>query len=208
MIEFQIDQRALNEALVQLGGMQHRLNAAVEMAVHSVAPKVRTEVIGTLERDVTTGKNFIRRAVKAVRMTGSEARFKVFSKRLFLDDYELSPREQTARPGVAPRDRPGFNYKLRRDGDTYSSRSMPNGKDGSGSKPFLARTEKGTLRVMYRRSADRKAAAGDDVYLAYAPSIQYHAVAPEVEDAARETSMRLFHEALDNAVRALLRNGA
>lgn len=57
---------------------------------------------------------------------------------------------------------------------------------------------------MYRRNADHVQAGEDKVFLAYAPPIQYHAVAPEVEEAARATSMRLFHDALHRAVNELL----
>lgn len=202
MIEIQFDPHLINEALARLDGVQHNLARAVKSALMATAPQVRTEVLGVLIRDVAVGNKFVRRAVKAVRNMGDSAEFKVFSKRLFLDDYELTPREQTARLGVRSKDWPGFTYKLRRSGDTYHSLGTPTGSDGTGSTPFLARTSGGNLRVMYRRNPEHQ--GNDDVFLAYAPPIQYHAVAPHVEEAARNTAMRIFHTELERAVDSIL----
>ena len=203
MIEIQIDQRQIAAELARLGGVQHQLARAVKAALMATAPKVRAEVIGVLERDITVGKKFVRRAVKAVRNMGTSAEFKVFSKSLFLDDYEMEPREQTARLGVRSKEWPGFTYRLRRDGKLFHSYGTPTGSDGTGSTPFLARTSGGNLRVMYRRNPDH-AQGGDDVFLAYAPPIQYHAVAPHVQEAARNTAMRIFHQELTRAVDNIL----
>lgn len=203
MIEIQIDQRELERQLARLGGIPRRLSQCVAQALKATIPKVRKEVIGTLEDEITVGRRFIRRAVKAVRYSEENAQFRVFSKSLFLDDYELTPREQTAHTGTSSRNWSGFTYRLRKGGNEYSSLGTPTGRDGTGSVPFLAKTESGNLRVMYRRNPNRSE-PGKDVFLTYAPSIQYHAAAPEVEDVARETSMRLFHENLDRIVTATL----
>lgn len=203
MIEIQIDQRQIAAELARLGGVQHNLARAVKAALMATAPKVRADVIGVLERDITVGKKFVRRAVKAVRSMGAGAEFKVFSKSLFLDDYELEPREQTARLGVRSKEWPGFTYRLRRDGKLFHSYGTPTGSDGTGSTPFIAPTARGTLRVMYRRNPDH-AQGGDDVFLAYAPPIQYHAVAPQVQETARNTAMRIFHQELTRAVDNIL----
>lgn len=203
MIEIQIDQRQIAAELARLGGVQHNLARAVKAALMATAPKVRADVIGVLERDITVGKKFVRRAVKAVRDMGGSAEFKVFSKSLFLDDYELEPREQTARLGMRSKEWPGFTYRLRRDGKLFHSYGTPTGSDGTGSTPFIAPTARGTLRVMYRRNPDH-AQGGDDVFLAYAPPIQYHAVAPQVQETARNTAMRIFHQELTRAVDNIL----
>lgn len=203
MIEIQIDQRQIAAELARLGGVQHNLARAVKAALMATAPKVRADVIGVLERDITVGNKFVRRAVKAVRSMGVGAEFKVFSKSLFLDDYELEPREQTARLGMRSKEWPGFTYRLRRDGKQFHSYGTPTGSDGTGSTPFIAPTARGTLRVMYRRNPDH-AQGGDDVFLAYAPPIQYHAVAPQVQETARNTAMRIFHQELTRAVDNIL----
>lgn len=203
MIEIQIDERRLDAELARLGGMRHNLARAVKAALYATAPQVRLDVLGVLERDIAIGSTFVRRAVKAVRNMGDTAAFKIFSKSLFLDDYDLDPREQTARPGVRSKDWPGFTYRLRRDGKQFHSYGTPTGSDGTGGTPFLAPTGRGTLRVMYRRNPDH-ARGGDDVALAYAPPIQYHAVAPQVQETARNTAMRIFHKELTRAVDNIL----
>lgn len=204
MIEIQINQRQIAAELARLGGVQHNLARAVKAALMATAPKVRADVIGVLERDITVGNKFVRRAVKAVRDMGGSAEFKVFSKSLFLDDYELEPRAQTARTGMRSKDWPGFTYRLRRDGRLFHSYGTPTGAHGNGSVPFLAYTGRGTLRVMYRRNPGRVRAGEDKVFLAYAPPIQYHAVAPHVEQTARDTAMRIFHQELSRAVDNIL----
>ena len=204
MIEIQFDPRVIDEALSRLGGVQHNLARAVKAALMATAPKVRADVIGVLTRDITVGGTFVRRAVKAVRNRGDAAEFKVFSKSLFLDDYELEPREQTARTGIRSKNWPGFTYRLRRDGRRFHSYGTPTGSDATGGTPFIARTSRGTLRVMYRRNPGRVRAGEDRVFLAYAPPVQYHAVAPHVERTARDTTMRIFHEELNRAVDAIL----
>lgn len=203
MIEIQFDQSEINRIFDRLGRVPRRLSQYVTQALRATVPEVRKDVIGTLEAEITVGSKFIKRAVKTVRYSEEGAQFRVFSKSLFLDDYELAPREQTAREGVQSRNWPGFKYKLRKGGRTYHSFGTLPGASGTGSVPFLGTTQSGNLRVMYRRNAARTE-TGKDVFLAYAPSIQYHAVAPEVEDAARETAMRLFHENLDRRVSAQL----
>lgn len=204
MIEIQIDQRQIAAELARLGGVQHNLARAVKAALMATAPKVRADVIGVLERDITVGKKFVRRAVKAVRDMGGSAEFKVFSKSLFLDDYELEPREQTARLGMRSKEWPGFTYRLRRDGKLFHSYGTPTGSDGTGSTPFIAPTARGTLRVMYRRNPGHVQAGEENVFLAYAPPIQYHAVAPQVQETARNTAMRIFHQELTRAVDNIL----
>lgn len=208
MIEIQFDPRVIDEALARLDGVQHNLARAVKAALMATAPKVRADVIGVLERDITVGNRFVRRAVKAVRNRGDSAQFKVFSKSLFLDDYELEPRERTARLGMRSKEWPGFTYRLRRDGKQFHSYGTPTGSDGTGSTPFLARTSEGKLRVMYRRNPDHVQTGHDDVFLAYAPPIQYHAVAPQVEETARNTAMRIFHQELTRAVDNILKGRA
>lgn len=207
MIEIHFDQRLIAKELARLGGSRHRLAHAVKMALQATAPQVRATVLTTLEKDVAVGSRFIKRAVKTVQNLGETARFKVFSKNLFMDDYELTPREATARLGMRSRDWPGFTYRLRKGGKEFHSYGTPTGGSGTGSTPFIAHTASGRLRVMYRRSADRSV-PGKDVFLAYAPSIQYHAVAPDVEEAARETTMRIFHKELARAVDELLAGAA
>lgn len=204
MIEIQIDQQRLDKELARLQGSAYRLSRAVKIALYEVTPQVRAEVIGVLEKNITVGSKFVRRAVKAVRHMGDSAQFRVFSKSLFLDDYELTPREQTARAGTRSKDWPGFTYKLRNDGKTFHSFGTPTGRDGTGSTPFIAKAASGNLRVMYRRNPNHVQSGEDNVFLAYAPPVQYHAVAPEVEELARATSMRLFHDALRRAIDELL----
>ncbi|MDE7065236.1 MAG: hypothetical protein K2O70_07185 [Desulfovibrionaceae bacterium] len=208
MIEIQFDPRLIDQALVRLGGAQHNLARAVKAALMATAPQVRADVIGVLVRDITVGNKFVRRAVKAVRNMGNSAEFKVFSKSLFLDDYELEPREQTARLGMRSKEWPGFTYRLRRDGKLFHSYGTPTGSDGTGGTPFLARTSGGNLRVMYRRNPGHVRAGEHDVFLAYAPPIQYHAVAPQVGDVARNTTMRIFHQELTRAVDNILKGRA
>ena len=204
MIEIHFDQRVIAQQLARLGGAHHNLARAVKSALMATAPQVRAEVLGVLERDITVGRKFVRRAVKAVRHLSTASEFRVFSKSLFLNDYELEPREQTARPGMRSKEWPGFTYKLRQGGKTFHSYGTPTGSDGTGSTPFLARTSGGELRVMYRRNPGHVQRGDDDVFLAYAPPIQYHAAAPQVEDAARETTMRIFHAHLVRAVDNIL----
>lgn len=208
MIEIHFDERIIAQQLDRLGGVQHNLARAVKSALMATAPLVRREVLMYLERDITVGRKFVRRAVKAVRHMGAASEFRVFSKSLFLDDYELDPREQTARQGVKSKEWPGFTYKLRQGGKTFHSYGTPTGSDGTGSTPFLARTSGGNLRVMYRRNKSRVQGGEDDVFLAYAPPIQYHAAAPQVETLARETTMRIFHAHLVRAVDNILEGKA
>lgn len=204
MIEIQFDQRIIAQQLARLGGVQHQLARAVKSALMATAPEVRKEVIGVLEQDIAVGRKFVRRAVRAVRHLSESSEFRVFSKSLFLDDYELEPREQTARQGVRSKEWPGFTYKLRQGGKTFHSYGTPTGSDGTGGTPFLAMTASGQLRVMYRRNKNRVESGENDVFLAYAPPIQYHAAAPQVEDHARETTMRIFHAKLIAAVDGIL----
>jgi len=203
MIEISFDERVIEQQLARLSGAQHRLAQAVKRAVMATVPQVREAVLGVLEQDIPVGNRFVRRAVQAVRHLEGRSEFRIFSKRLFLDDYELTPRTQTARTGIRSSDRSGFMYLLRRGGKMFHSFGTMTGRDGTGSKPFIARTGTGKLRVMYRRDNNR-AAHGRDVFLAYAPPIQYHAVAPHVEDEARHTTARIFHKELASAVDAIL----
>lgn len=61
---------------------------------------------------------------------------------------------------------------------------------------------------MYRRNPGRVRAGEDKVFMAYAPPIQYHAVAPHVEQTARDTAMRIFHQELTRAVDNILKGRA
>lgn len=199
MIEIQFDADKIDEALRRLHGSRHLLSRAVGVAVRATAPEVRRTVIGVLENEVLVGSRFIRRAVRSVRDFGNQSRFRVFSKRLLLDDYRLTPRERTARKGIRSSRWPGFEYQLRKDGPTFNSLGAIGGGTGTGSHPFLGNIGGGEeLRAMYKR-------ANGEVFLVYAPSIQYHACAPEVEEYAREVSMATFHDALDRAVSRLLK---
>lgn len=204
MIEIQFDMNEIERALDKLYGSKKLLSEAVSSALSVTVPEVRKRVIGVLKDEVTVGERFIKRAVKTAQIRSGLGEFRVVSKRLFLDDYELSPRVPTARPGMQSRNWPGFSYKLRRSGKTYHSFDTPTGGDGTGSKPFLGITDNGTLRVMYRRNPGHVEEGQRDVYLSYAPPIQYHAVAPEVEETARETSMLIFNAALERAVDNML----
>lgn len=197
MIEIQFDADKIDEALRRLHGSEHLLARAVRAAVGATAPAVRRDVLVHLEQEVTVGSRFVRRAVKAVRDYGNEARFRVLSKRLFLDDYRLTPRERTARKGVRSSRWPGFNYQLRQSGPVFNSLGAIGGGTGTGSHPFLADNGE-TLRAMYRR-------ANGEVFLIHAPSIQYHACAPEVEEGARNISMELFSAALERSVSRILK---
>lgn len=207
MIEFQIDQRELDRALSRLGGVKHEFVFACIEALKVTVPETRRKVLEMLKTDIAIDSGFVRRAVKSIMYRDTQAQFRVYSKNLLLSDYEVNPSEQTARAGIRSRQWPGFTYKLRNSGDTYSSFGMATGHDGTGSTPFLAySTNTGELRVMYRRNKNY----GDEVLIINnAPSIQYHAANPEVEDTVRIVSTRLFHDALHIAVnRRLLRNGA
>lgn len=197
MIEIHFDAERIDEALRRLHGSEHLLSQAVRRAVQVAAPGVRRAVRVHLEQEVTVGPRLVRRAVKAVRDYGNEARFRVFSKNLLLDDYKLTPRERTARRGVRSSRWPGFSYRLRKSGPVFNSLGTLGGGTGTGSHPFLADTGE-ALRGMYRR-------ANGEIFLVYGPSVQYHACAPEVEEEAREVGMELFHEALDRAVSRLLK---
>ena len=147
MIEIQFDMNEIQRALDRLYGSKKLLSEAVSSALIVTVPEVRKRVIGVLQDKVTVGDKFIKRAVKTAQIQAGLGQFRVVSKRLFLDDYELSPRVQTAKPGMQSRNWPGFSYKLRKDGKTYHSFDTPTGSDGTGSKPFIAMTSKDTLRV-------------------------------------------------------------
>lgn len=202
MIEIAIDKAQIERALKRLNGIEYRLNGAIKVALGATVPIVRAEIIGVLEKDVIVGKKFIARAVKRVRkMREGSYSITIASKSLFLDDYAISPRRQTATLGVQSTHWEGFNYKLRHDGKMFNSRGTLTGTDYNGSTPFIAETERGELRVMYRHKRRQTP------FLAYAPSIQYHAVGPHVQEAAEEKSMEVFHQKLMEAVNTILAGG-
>lgn len=199
MIEIVIDSRALESALEEVNGCEAKLRLAVKKAIPVVAAQVRREVIGYLGENVALAPQhgaLIKRAVKALQNRDGESRFRIASKRLLLSDYDVSPREATARAGVPVRQRKAFHYHLRVGGERYSSLSALTGRLGNGSIPFIARTLSGELRVMYR-SANKPS---DEPLLVYAPTVQYHAVTPEIEERAHDISMEFFRAALRKAI--------
>ena len=98
MIEIQFDMNEIERALDKLYGSKKLLSEAVSSALSVTVPEVRKRVIGVLKDEVTVGERFIKRAVKTAQIRSGLGEFRVVSKRLFLDDYELSPRVPTARP--------------------------------------------------------------------------------------------------------------
>ena len=186
----------MEKALQKLNGDKSKLLRMMKDVVPVVARRVRQDVIGYLDETVGLAPQrgaLIKRAVKAVRNFNGEARFNVVSKRLLLDDYFLIPRAVTAQKGVPIKQRKPFFYHLRKNGSMYSNLSALTGRLGTGGIPFLARSKKtGNLRVMYR-SAN---AEHDTPLLMYAPTIQYHAVTPELEEREQELSARIFREEL------------
>lgn len=101
VIEIQFDMNEIERALDKLYGSKKLLSEAVSSALSVTVPEVRKRVIGVLKDEVTVGERFIKRAVKTAQIRSGLGEFRVVSKRLFLDDYELSPRVPTARPGNA-----------------------------------------------------------------------------------------------------------
>jgi hypothetical protein len=198
MIELQFDVKDIEAALIRLNGSQARLTQIVRDIVPIVARRVRQDVIGYLAETVALAPArgvLVKRAVKAVRNLPGESRFRVASKSLFLGDYDVSPFAVTAAPGVPVKRRRPFHYHLRRQGQRFSSLNTPTGEMGDGSIPFIARSHKGDLRVMYRSA---KTEEHDTALLVYAPPIQYHAATPELEDITQELSARIFREELEN----------
>lgn len=197
MIELHLDTEELEKALKLLGGSEYALKVAVRKAIPSVAEAVRKQVLTTLDKDVALAPKsgvLIKRAVKAVQNLGEGARFKVASKHLLLGDYDVTPLSITAKKGVRVKDRKPFHYHLRKGGERFSSHSLAitSQRGNRGSLPFIAATREGHLRVMYRSPSDDH----DTPLLAYAPSVQYHAATPEMEQEALEVSTKAFREAL------------
>jgi hypothetical protein len=196
MIEIVIDNKDIEKALQRLDGDRNKLTQAVRDIVPVAARRVRRDVIEYLDRTVALAPKrgiLVKRAVKALRHMDGQSRFSIASKRLLLDDYDINPRAVTAQKGVPVKSRKPFHYHLRKHGALYGSRSTLTGRMGAGSIPFIARTQSGNLRVMYRSA---NTGEHDTPLLVYAPSIQYHAVTPELEERERELGARIFGEEL------------
>jgi hypothetical protein len=196
MIELVIDSKDMDNALQKLDGNKSKLLRMMKDVVPAVARRVRQDVIGYLDETVAlapTRGALVKRAVKAVRNYNGESRFNIVSKRLLLDDYDIDPRVVTAQKGVPVKRRKSFSYHLRKHGELFNSLSALTGKLGDGSIPFIAMTHSGKLRVMYRSA---NVAEHDTPLLVYAPTVQYHAATPEMEERAHTLSAQIFREEL------------
>ena len=191
MIELAFDQKDMDEALARLGGAKDKLDRIIRDIVPGVAQRVREEVLEHLGQTVALAPRkgaLVKRAVRALKHRG-ESSFVVASRRLLLGDYDVDPMSVTAQPGVPVKMRSPFNYSLRHGGRRFSSLTAPT----AGSIPFIARTKDGRLRVMFRGS-------NDSLQFLHAPSIQYHAATPEVDERIQDLGAELFRSRLNAAL--------
>jgi hypothetical protein len=199
MIELAFDEKEMDKALARLDGARDKLDRIVKEVVPDVAKQVRENVLEYLDETVAITprkRGLVKRAVKAVRHQNGVSRFVVASKRLLLGDYDVNPLSVTATKGVPVKNRAPFYYRLRKEGRIFGSLSTLTGRAGEGSIPFIAKTPKGQLRVMYRKTNK----ATDSLLLAYAPPVQYHAATPKLEEHIRDLSAELFSERLNAAL--------
>lgn len=196
MIEIQIDQREIERQLARIGNMPVRLAECVRLAMKDTAPAVRQRVIDTLKSRTYIFEQTIEKSVGRVLYNDGGARFRISSGgNLPLEEYSsIDPLEQTARKGMSSRNWPGFSYRFSTSGKEYNSLGTLTGKDGKGSIPFLVPVSSGgnQLQVKYRHS--------NKLFRLFGPSVQYHAMMPEVLAAARELGQQLFSAHLDRIV--------
>ena len=227
-VEITIDQTQLDAAMRRL----EKVPYAVQRAVLPAVSEMLRDTVAVLYRglgQVPLPHGRIRSAVRVtgVRMEGNVAvgRVMVRSPRgIPLIEYDVDPAEITARPGMVSHNWPGFTYSLRA-GQRRRSADYPHGEG----LPFIARMPGGHLGVYYRTdwSAWMKNEAGYGgrksglwgkgkrgvkehaaIRQAYAPSVQYHAADPEIEETIVGAASAKFPDILSRYVdRAIAAHG-
>lgn len=183
MIEIQIDTRQVDAAMQRLKDVPYAMQRAIFPAVSEVLYGVRRELARYLSGEVALPVHMTARAIKmfapSVAGTTITGRIMVKSTMLPLIYYDVQPLEITARPGMRPKQWPGFSFGLRK-GERRQSTERVQGI----SQPFIARMPGGHLGVYYRTATQLKQA--------YGPMVQYHVANPEVEGPIVENAQRRF----------------
>jgi len=203
-VEITIEPQELDAAMERLKDVPYAFQRAVYPAVAEVMQEVRNHLAEYISSDVPLPPKAALKAIRlyAPRMQGDGVVGEVVvQSRMFpLIDYDVQPKEITARKGLHPRQWPDFTFSLRR-GDLRAGRSRVQGV----SLPFIARMPAGHLGVYYRTG--RKTKKGNvQIKESYGPTVQYHVATPEVEGAISEQAHSNFPAILARYVDQALAN--
>ncbi|MDL2275147.1 hypothetical protein LJC22_03355, partial [Desulfosarcina sp. OttesenSCG-928-G10] len=117
MIDFTFDTEQIEREMARIAHVPHAIERALFPVVAEVVESARTDLSRRLSGMVAVDPKIIKRSIKMsrplVRGKGVAASIKVSSKPLRMIDYDVQPREVTARRGMASRRWPGFSYALR-----------------------------------------------------------------------------------------------
>lgn len=171
-IEIRIDSTEMDDAMRRMGDIPYAIQRAVYPAVSEVLEGVRNDLADHIKSDVPLPDKIAKKAIKLSppRASGGAVggEVAVGSATVPLIYYDVQPLEITARPGMRPKQWPGFTYALR----TGERRQSSEHSQGI-SLPFIACMPTGHVGVYYRTPTQMKQA--------YGPTVQYHVATPEVE---------------------------
>ncbi|MDL2268871.1 DUF4403 family protein [Desulfosarcina sp. OttesenSCG-928-A07] len=198
MIEFTFDTSEIEHELARIAHVPYAIEKALFPVVSEVVEAARTDLSRRLSKMVALDPKVIKRSVKMSRPlvveNGVRAWINVSSKPIRLIEYDVQPRDVTARRGVASRHWPGFSYALRHGKRMLSESLMEE------SLPFITAIPRtGHLGVFRRYSKG--------ISEVYGPKLQYHAAAPQIEERVIRGAELHFRELLPRIV-SLIAEGA
>lgn len=192
-IELDINTDLIAKEMERIQHIPYAIQHALYPAVAEVMDKARSKLAERLDATVSLPVKMVRRSIKAgeTRISSErvEVSFSVYSKAIPLIEYDVAPKETTAKKGVRSTEWSGFSYALR-DGKRRESSEYLYGAG----LPFIAEMPGGHLGVYFRpgyRSKD--SASGKPTWAVkqiYGPSMQYH-FTPEMQ---QELILMASHE--------------
>lgn len=203
MIELHFDAALIEEQMKRLEKVPYAVQRALYPAVAEVMSLAKDELSQKLAADVSLPAKLIRQSVKSltprINGNGVEGYVRVASKAVPLIEYDVEPKEVTARKGLRNKQWPGFSYSLR--SGARRRREELEGLEHMKGLPFIAsmhnRGRGGHLGI-YRRTA-----FGQTKEL-YGPYVQYHATTPEMEAALISSAEGNFLRILPRVVDQVL----
>lgn len=180
MIALNFDTDFIDAALARMEKIPYAVQRALWPAVAEVIDMVRVELAERLIEDVPLPARFIRQSIKCGTSRsdgqGVVANLRVASKPLPLIEYDVKPKEVTARKGMRNIHWPGFSYSL--SSGERRQREELEGLEHMKGLPFIAtmhNNRKGGHLGVYRRTQQ------GEIKEFYGPRMQYHATTPEIE---------------------------
>ena len=202
MIDLTFDMRLIEREMARLrrvpDALQRALFPTVSMVIEDSRGHLQTRLAATAALPDKTIKKAIKAHPARVSGQGAEGRIVVSSKGIPIIEYDVQPKEVTARKGSRSKSWPGFTFALR-SGERREREGLP-----SDSLPFIAamsnKGKGGHLGVYHRSSAGK-------IKELIGPSVQYHATTPEMEADLISHADSLFSRILPRVVDSVLAGG-